>query len=179
MTLEKWIAGTIVAVIVAAAGVGFALTPHWEVQRDTRVPASPDAVLAYLADLHSWQEWSVWNKQRFPRAEFEYGGPARGVGANQVWNDGDVRTVWTITAYQPGQSLSYTRVTGGGSPHYGRFEASADAGGTRLVWTTWGDTGINPFERLVAQVYLSGIAANLEHGLARIRAHFGAGGSGA
>lgn len=173
MRAEFVIALTLVAVVVLAALTGVVLGPHWRVSASGRVAAAPSAVLAYAEDFHSWRQWSVWNKRHFPHARFSYRGAAKGVGAEQVWQVGPTTTVWHIEKLSD-DTLAYRRQTNEGPVRHGRLQVEAAPGGSRVIWSVSGSTGINPFDRLIAWFYSGRIRGQLQAGLRGLAAHFGA-----
>lgn len=171
MRAEYVIAITLVAIVVAAALTGVVMGPEWRVSVSGQIAAPPQKVIAYLADFHNWRDWSVWNKQHFPKSVFAYRGASHGVGAEQVWKTGPTTTVWHIRRVESAR-LTYQRQTNAGPVRHGRFEAKARAGGSRLTWTVSGNSGLNPFDRLIAWFYSGRIRHQLHAGLQGIQRHF-------
>jgi hypothetical protein len=171
MRLEYAIALTLVAIAIVAALAGFAMGPRWQVAVSGSVAAPPREVIAYLADFHTWPQWSVWNTRRFPGADFSYRGASRSAGAEQVWKMGPKTTVWHLLQVKPNE-LTYRRQTNDGPVRGGRFQAEDAPGDTRLTWTVSGDTGLNPFDRLIAWFYGDRVRSQLSAGLQGIQQHF-------
>lgn len=171
MRAEYVIALTLVAIVVVGALTGIVMGPEWRVSVSGPVSAPPQKVIAYVADFRTWRHWSVWNKQRFPKSVFAYRGATHGVGAEQVWKTGPTTTVWHLQRVDTDQ-LAYHRQTNDGPVRHGRFKAKAVSGGSRLTWTVSGDSGLNPFDRLIAWFYSGRIRSQLHAGLQRIQQHF-------
>lgn len=173
MRVEYVIALTLIALVVLAALGGFAMGSRWQVAASTPVAASPREVIAYVADFHTWRQWSAWNKQHFPGSTFSYHGASRTVGAEQVWEMGPKTTVWRLLQVEPTE-LRYRRQTNDGPVRDGRFQAERVSGGARLTWAVSGDTGLNPFDRLIAWFYSDRVHSQLDAGLQGIQQHFNA-----
>lgn len=173
MRVEYVIALTLIALVVLAALVGFAMGSRWQVAVSAPVAAPPREVIAYVADLHTWPQWSVWNTQHFPGSTFSYRGTSRNVGAEQVWEMGPKTTVWRLLEVEPDE-LRYRRQTNDGPVRDGCFQAERASDGTRLTWTVSGETGWNPFDRLIAWFYSDRVRSQLQAGLQGIQQHFDA-----
>lgn len=167
----------LLAIVVCAGLAGFAMGSRWQVAVSAPVAASPRELIDYLADFRTWRQWSVWNTQRFPGSEFSYRGDAGSADAEQVWKMGPKTTVWHLLQVEP-HELSYWRQTNDGPARRGRFQAEAASGGSRLTWTVSGDTGFNPYDRLIAWYYSETMRGQMSTALQGIQQHFeGASGS--
>ncbi len=57
----------------------------YRIEREARVDARPDAVLALLADLHRWTAW--WPRESLdPDVRRSYGGTPSGPGSSYFWS---------------------------------------------------------------------------------------------
>lgn len=163
-----------VAVIFVIAGLaGFAMGSRWQVAVSGPVAAPSHEVVDYVADFRTWQQWSVWNTRNFPGSEFSYRGASGSAGAEQVWKLGPKTTVWHLLQVKPNE-LTYWRQTHDGPVLDGRFQVEDASGGARLTWTVSGDTGINPYDRLIAWFYGDRVRSQLHAGLQGIQQHFDA-----
>lgn len=162
---------TLLAIVVAAGLAGFAMGSRWQVAVSGPVTASPREVVDYLADFQTWRRWSVWNTRRFPGSEFSYRGTSGSAGAEQVWKMGPKTTVWHLLRVEP-KELSYWRQTNDGPMRRGRFQVEDAPGGSRLTWTISGDTGLNPYDRLIAWYYSDNMRAQMSTALQGIQQHF-------
>lgn len=171
MRAEYVIALTLVAIVVIAALAGFAMGPRWQIAVSGSVAAPSREVVDYLADFHTWRQWSVWNTRSFPGSNFSYRGATHRAGAEQVWTMGPKTTVWRLLQVKPNE-LVYRRQTNDGPVLDGRFQVEDAPGGTRLTWTVSGDTGLNPFDRLIAWFYGDRVRNQLRTGLQGIQQHF-------
>ena len=80
----------LVLVLVLAALAAFIATRPSEflILRSRTLAAPPEAVFAYVNDLHKWVEWSPWEK-RDPGMKREYSGAPEGAGASYQWAGND------------------------------------------------------------------------------------------
>lgn len=171
MRAEYAVALTLVAITLVAALTGFAMGSRWEIAVSGPVAAPSHEVIDHVADFHTWRQWSIWNTRSFPESDFSYRGTSRSVGAEQVWTMGPKTTVWRLLQVKPSE-LTYRRQTNDGPMLDGHFQAADTPGDTRLTWTVSGDTGLNPFDRLIAWFYGDRVRSQLRAGLQGIQQHF-------
>lgn len=162
---------TLAANFVLAGAAGFAMGPRWQVVVAGPVAAPPDKVIGYLADFQTWRQWSVWNTRKFPESEFSYRGDPGSTGAEQVWKFGPTTTVWHLLEVKPNE-LSYWRQSNDGPVFNGQFQAEDVAEGTHLTWTISGNTGFNPYDRLIAWFYSDRVRSQLRASLQGLQQHF-------
>lgn len=74
------------AAVLLVALLGYAATrpDSFEVQRSTRIHASPEKVAALIGDFHHWSTWSPWEKLD-PEMRRTHSGAPSGVGAIYAW----------------------------------------------------------------------------------------------
>lgn len=153
--------------LILVLGVGVALPGTWNAQRELMIEAPPDSVFVHLDVLQRWERWSPW-----PAMEMARSGPARGEGATMVWDDpfaGD--GTFSIVESVPPTRVAYrVEVEGGSMVTRGVFSLDATGNGTRVVWTEEGDFGWNPLMGYAALTMHRVQGAELERGLARLRA---------
>ncbi len=74
--------------VVVSAGlfiaIGLVLPRRWHVERAVLINAPSVTIHPFVADLHLWQDWSVWAKDD-PQVRNSFGGPSEGVGATRSW----------------------------------------------------------------------------------------------
>ncbi|MDN5870766.1 MAG: SRPBCC family protein [Nitrococcus sp.] len=162
---------TLAGIFVLAGAAGFAMGSAWQVKVSGTVAAPPGEVIGYLADFHSWRQWSAWNARKFPESEFSYRGDSGSAGAEQVWKLGPTTTVWHLLEVKPNE-LIYWRQSNDGAVLDGHFQAESAEEGTRLTWTVSGNTGFNPYDRLIAWLYSDRVRSQLRAGLQGIQKHF-------
>ena len=83
-TLLKVLLGLLAVLLLLFFGGGMALSGEARVERKGLVPAPPFAVQAVVEDLSTWPEWSSWNQERDPQAEWSFEGEP-GEGMRWSW----------------------------------------------------------------------------------------------
>ncbi len=101
-TLLKVLLGLFAALLLLFFGGGMALSGQARVERTALVEAPPFAVQAVVEDLSTWPEWSAWNKERDPQAEWSFEGEP-GAGMRWSWqSEGPLGTgSLTVTGSTP------------------------------------------------------------------------------
>lgn len=147
--------------------VGLALPATWEAERTVTIDAAPDAVFPWVAELERWERWTVWGT-----VTSTLSGPEEGVGATRSWDDPFLgEGVFRVTDSDPPHGLSYrVDVEGGALRTEGTFELEGVRGFTRVTWRERGDFGANPLMGYAALTMDEVQGAELERGLARLRA---------
>ena len=95
----------IVVILVAVVSIR---PSEFHVERSATINAPADSLVARVADLHRWAEWSPWDK-RDPQMKRDYEGAASGVGASYHWagNDKVGEGRMTVTDVLPGQKVGF------------------------------------------------------------------------
>jgi hypothetical protein len=153
--------------------VGLFLPRTYRVVRTVEVRAEPQVVYADLATLRQWPEWTVWNKEMDPTAEFEYWGPESGVGAGYRWKGATLgQGELKLTAADPDRGVHYAlSFEGGAMQSVGRIEwEKAGTNRLQVTWSDEGDLGRSPVNRYFGLLLDSMIGAQFEQGLARLKA---------
>jgi hypothetical protein len=77
----------VVVVVLLVAFLGYVATrPNtFRVQRTSRINAPSEAIFPLINNLHSWSEWSPWEKKD-PTMKRTYRGPDSGPGAFYAWD---------------------------------------------------------------------------------------------
>lgn len=83
-TLLKVLAGLFLVLLLVFFAGGSMLGGEVRVERSGVVPAPPFMVQATLEDLSTWPEWSAWNKEVDPQAEWSFEGEP-GPGMRWSW----------------------------------------------------------------------------------------------
>lgn len=163
------IAAVLIALIV---GAGLLIEPRWTVERSAQVRATPATVLAYIGDLRSWSEWTVWTKEKYPDMQLEFPGPTSGVGAVQKWHDGSMKGELLVTEFQPESHLEYALDMDDGRWQMTcRIAAVATAEGEAASVVTWscsGDSGANPLNRVMQKLFEPMMGDDFQRGLDKL-----------
>jgi len=120
--------------------VGFFLPATWRADRSGVIEADRALVHSYVTDLHTWPDWTTWNRTVDPDCEWTYFGPPAGEGAGYTWKGpelGEGRMVITSSSLSGGIEFELT-FGEGDEPAYGEIVYADDRDGTRVTWSLWG-----------------------------------------
>lgn len=159
-----------VAAVIAALSLG----GKWQVQASLEVNATAAEIFPLINTLNKWPEWTVWNLKNHPNIQMTYEGPASGIGAVQIWHEGNDNGRLEIINSVPGQFVEYRLNMGGLFLMNGRIslEKSQQGGTTQVTWTLWGDNGSNLIARLMTLVFKPMIKKDLTEGLGNLQQMF-------
>lgn len=162
--------GIVVSLVIGAMIIGLMLDREWQVQREILIEAPAQEVIAEVARVGDWPQWSAWNTETYPDLVYQTEGPETGVGAVQSWNDGAMNGRMEVTSYVPGASMGYDLSMDDGQIRMkGMFNAVRTPEGTRLSWSCWGETGSSPIDKLLMRMFLPMIGKDFEIGLANLK----------
>jgi hypothetical protein len=162
-----------VVAIIAVFLIVVALQPSaFRVTRQATITAAPDAVFAYVNDLHNWDAWSPWAKLD-PEMKKSYEGASSGEGAIYAWNGnkevGEGRT--TIIESRPSElihiKLEFLRPFACRNDVEFTFEPQDD--GTLVTWKMWGE---NNFIAKAVHLFMDMdkmVGGDFEKGLANLK----------
>ena len=117
---------------------------EFSITRAAVIPASPEAVFAFVNDFHLWERWSPWAKMD-PNCKNTFTGAASGVGAQFGWSGNNQvgEGHMTITASRPARrielDLIFSRPMKATNLTVFQFEPAPQ--GTRVTWTMSGRNG--------------------------------------
>lgn len=143
---------------------------RWRVERSALVAAPPPAVLARIADLHQWTAWSPWERPGMRRS---YGGPPEGEGASYYFSGGAEaeRGRLTVVKAAPGGVAVEMEIE---EPRASLADLELrlvpEGDGTRLTWVMSGEVEVRGEALGRAGDPEATVGADLEKGLARLRA---------
>ena len=169
MRFMKKFVYSIAALILAVAVIGLFLPSRANVERNTRIDASPATVFALLNDFHQVNKWSHWLEED-PNARFDFFGPRRGVGATFAW-DGNIigKGRQTISESVPFERIVYDLNFEDEDTATTILELSDVDGETVLVWTFNMEFGFNLIDRYIGLIIGGVIGENNEKGLASLK----------
>lgn len=160
-----------VLVAVLAVAAAYLLPAEVEVRRSIHIVAPPEAVHAVIAEPRTWPDWTAWDRQRDPTAEYKFFGPASGVGAGYEWRGeefGEGRL--TLTASDPATGIEFDLEFDGGKYHsQGALRLATEADGTEATWVYRADLGLNPVSRYYGLFTDATLGPDLETGLRRLK----------
>ena len=160
---------SIAALILVVAVIGLFLPSRANVERDTRIGASPATVFALLNDFHQVNKWSHWLEED-PNARFDFFGPRRGVGATFAW-DGNIigKGRQTSSESVPFKRIIYDLNFEDEDTATTIFDLSEVDEETVLVWTFNMEFGFNLVDRYIGLIIGGVIGENNEEGLASLK----------
>ena len=112
------------------------MTDYTVISRELTLPASADAISAWIVDFHKWVSWSPW-EDIDPNLQRTYSGPPSGVGTAYEWSGNRKAGAgkMTITSVAPEEiklDLDFTKPFKSASKT--TFTLAAGADGTTVVW---------------------------------------------
>ena len=119
--------------------VGFFLPSDWRVDRSRVIKADRALIHSYVADLHTWPDWTAWNRKLDPECNFTFSGAPAGKGAVYAWDGpelGEGRLELTAATLSGG--VEFTIEFGEDPPAYGSIQYADAEGGVRVTWSLWG-----------------------------------------
>lgn len=179
---RRWLGNLLIVflgLIALVLLVGLFLPRTYRVVRTVEVRAAPQVVYADLATLRQWPEWTVWNKEMDPTAEFEFSGPESGVGAAYRWKGAKLgQGELKLTEADPNRGVRYAlSFEGGAMQSVGGIEwVATGTNGLKVTWSDEGDLGRSLVNRYLGLMLDSMIGTQFEQGLARLKARAESGG---
>jgi len=164
------IAAIIVLALVAAFVIHVMRRPDtFSVERSVEIAAPRARILAQIADLHAWRNWSPW-EGRDPALQRTYSGPASGVGATYAWagnrkaGKGRMEIV-AVDAVHVVLRLDFEQPFAASNDV--EFRAAPAGAGTRLTWVMRGRNNVMAklfqtfmnMDRMVGRDFEAGLAA--------------------
>lgn len=133
----------IVVVILGAIGFVASMDSEFAVTRTATIHKTPDQVYSIVSDLHTWPDWTAWDRETDPTCVWTFEGPDAGEGASMSWK-GDVHGEGSLTigTCVPGKEINYTltfQEEGGETVSHGKFTMIEAEDGTAAVWVMSGE----------------------------------------
>lgn len=133
------VGGCVAAVGALLLGIGVVLPNRWNVTREVLVHAPTSAIHPLVDDWRAWQTWAP-NPGDDPTLQYEYTGPAHGVGAKRTFlgkyaGGGSSE----IVRSDPTQGVAFTSNVRSESPNaHGSITYQTKGGSTSVVWNDQG-----------------------------------------
>jgi hypothetical protein len=169
MKLVFKIIGGLALLVLLLALVAFFFPRHYRIERALVMKAKPDIVLAQIADLRAWKNWSAWH-ERDPGMKLSYSAQTSGAGAWSAWEskkEGNGKM--TITSQEPAKVVYALEFLDVGMTSTGSMELAPDGEGVRVIWVDTGDLGMNPVNRWFGLFLDKLIGTDFERGLANLK----------
>lgn len=163
------ILGGLAGLIIVLAVIGLFLPSEISVKRSIDIEAPPATVFALVNGFRHFNRFSPW-AERDPATQYEFSGPAEGVGARMSWQSDDIGN----GSQEVIESKPYSKVvsalefdgSGGASS---TFLLQPSNGGTSVEWVFEMDAGYNLINRYFGLVMDDMLGADYEQGLASLK----------
>ncbi len=161
-------------VIVVAALVAIVATrpTHFRYARSAEIKAPAQIVFPLINDIHTWRQWSPWEKID-PNMKREYSGKYAGVGASYAWSGNDEvgKGHMTITESKPPSrvGIEIEFITPFAATNQVSFDLEPVTNGTKVTWAMEGENGFiaKAFDLLID--FDSAVGADYDKGLAKMK----------
>ncbi|HAM21275.1 MAG TPA: transcriptional regulator [Actinobacteria bacterium] len=147
------------------------MTDYTVISRELTLPASADAISAWIVDFHKWVSWSPW-EDIDPNLQRTYSGPPSGVGTAYEWSGNRKAGAgkMTITSVAPEEiklDLDFTKPFKSASKT--TFTLAAGADGTTVVWQVFTPKSLMTRIFGIFMNFDKMVGADLERGLAKLK----------
>lgn len=137
--MKKFLARLLIFLLLLYV-IGFFLPGDWTVTRSRVMSGDRALVHSYVADLHTWPEWTAWTADRDPECKWTYSGAPAGKGASYSWDGpklGQGRLEITEASLAGG--IEYALSFGGDDePDHGSISYRDTDAGLEVTWKMWG-----------------------------------------
>ena len=171
MKIINIVLGAIVALVAALLLGGMLLPSEQYVERSADVAAEQADVFSLVSDYRQFNRWSPWAALD-PETEYEFSGPATGVGSKMSWRSEDPNVgsgMQEVVEIQP-DTMVKSKLTfeGFDTPSYATFMLQPTDGGTRVTWAFEAnmDTMVGRYMGLMMENW---VGADYERGLERLK----------
>ena len=170
MKILKFIALSIIALIVVLGVVGLFLPNAQHVERQITIQAPASKIFPYFNDFRKFNEWSPWAKLD-PDTKYTFSGAESGVGAKIEWaseDDSVGKGSQEIIESRPNEFVKTELDFGMGEPAQAMFTLSEEGENTSLTWAfdTYLDTTISKYFGLMLDKW---VGSSYEEGLADLK----------
>ncbi|MEL6678133.1 MAG: SRPBCC family protein [Pseudomonadota bacterium] len=166
MALSTFIlAGGAIAATVAA--LPYALPGSATVERSAIIDASPEEIFPLLASNRGFQKINPY-LDADPKLKIAFSGPDYGVGSTFAFDGKDGKGTQTITAMEENRSVTNLIDLGSMGQPVQTFTLTPVEGGTKVVWSTTSEFGMNPIGRVIGLFMDGFLGKTYEKGLTNI-----------
>ena len=172
MKILKVLLGIVATLAVLFVIGGMLLPSERHVERSVVVKADPAEVFSLVNDFREFNKWSPWATYDPEGTQYEFSGPAAGVGSRMAWSSEHPNVgsgAQEIVESQPNTMVkSKLTFEGFESASYATFNLAATEGGTRLTWAF--DANLDGMVgRYMGLMLDKWVGADYERGLARLK----------
>ena len=171
MKFLKILLKSLLLLIVVLAVVSLFLPSKSEVSRSVRIDAPPAEVFPYVNDFRQFNRWSPWFGID-PDTEYEFSGPASGVGAKLEWSSEDPNvgkgSQEIVASVEPERVDTRLEFDGQGDAN-AAFVLVPKEGGTQVTWQFDVEWGYNPIGRYMGLMMDEMVGKSYEEGLQKLK----------
>ena len=172
--MKKWLKRILLGLCLVALlawACSYLLPATTRIVHTVRIQAAPETLYPRLATLRRWPEWTAWNTNRFPDVQFEFRGPATGVGSTMIARgkssgDGAVE----ITRADPARGVDYQLDFEHGRQIFlGSIICETNSGALDVTWTLQAKWAGHPLKRYVGLVLDPLMGGDMQQGLDNLK----------
>ena len=172
--MKKFLLATIGLVVVLLIAGYYFLPSSVHLERETVIEAPPHTIFALVNSYARFNEWSPWAEIDPEGTEYEYSGPAQGVGAKMAWrsenNEVGVGSQ-EITGSTPYSEVLTALDFGDQGTAEAFYRLTPEGSGTRVVWGFDSEMGSKPIAKFFGYFLMEGmLGPQYEQGLASLKA---------
>ena len=147
-----------------------AASKTWHVDRSVQINARPELIFAQVADLHNWNNWTVWNTEYDPGCVWTYSGEPGQIGHTMEWDGKEMG--WgklTLTEVSPTGGVKYDiwLMKPGGDANKGSVLFTPVEGGTQVTWSD--DGQLKGISKLFAKKIEAAVGADFDANLNKLK----------
>lgn len=146
--------------------IGLFRRSQWEVKEQITVGTNPEKIFPYINQLTQWAHWTAWKT-----IESRFEGPEAGVGAVHIWKDKSSNGSVEIVESSANKIVVYLlKMENEKHILNGSLELNPQGNTTQIIWRGWGESGRNPFGKLMMLIFKPFIAKDFRKGLQNLKA---------
>ncbi|WP_250461995.1 SRPBCC family protein [Microbulbifer litoralis] len=166
----RWILYILVflALLVLA---GFLFPRQVTLERSVYIAKPPEAVFPYLNNFRNFNRWSPWH-QLDPETDYEYSGPAEGVGAAMRWSSENPSVgsgSQKIVASEPDSLVRTELDFGEQGTADAELRLQPQGGGTNVTWWFSTEMGAGPVARWMGLLVERMVGNSYQQGLDKLK----------
>jgi hypothetical protein len=171
MKILKYVALTLVTLLVLALVVGLCMPKEWSVERSLVVNAESAKIHPIVGNLESWPRWMPWMEDD-PQMRITFEGTAGEAGSKMSWISEEMGNgLMTTVKSDPAAGFEYELMMDEfEEPAHGSIVYAAEGTSTRVTWKDTGTLGSNPLMRLMGPVLEGMLGHYFDKGLANVKA---------
>ena len=151
--------------------VSLFLPARYQVVRDIRIKAEPQAIFTNINTLKTWPEWTAWTVKRFPDMKISFSGPEAGVGATYLWEGkSSGNGMLKLTRSEPDKEVAFNLdFEHGKYVSTGTITLAPSSNAVLVTWTNEGELGRNPVARYFGLFMDKLMGPDFEKGLQNLK----------